>query len=174
MDFFRKYSNSTHIRLFSQKQDHFSYEIEVVITISNMMEKYCVLKKQFSRGRGIKNALKKCSKFIVEHLSRSAISIKLLCNWHGCCPVNLLHIFRTPFPKNTSGGLLLVLDPIYSSNLQKKSLLNDQNFLVCFELFNRDLNHGCLVYIFSLRFSGSRFLINFGGNFVYVKLFRVS
>ena len=24
-----------------------------------------------------------------------------------CSPVNLLHIFRTPFPKNTSGGLLL-------------------------------------------------------------------
>ena len=26
---------------------------------------------------------------------------------HGCSPVNLLHIFRTTFPKNTSGGLLL-------------------------------------------------------------------
>ena len=26
---------------------------------------------------------------------------------HECSPVNLLHIFRTPFPKNTSGGLLL-------------------------------------------------------------------
>ena len=25
----------------------------------------------------------------------------------GCSPVNLLHIFRTPFPKNTSGRLLL-------------------------------------------------------------------
>ena len=47
-----------------------------------------------------------------------AISIKLLCikllfNFieitfrHGCCPINLLHIFRAPFPKNTSGGLLL-------------------------------------------------------------------
>ena len=27
---------------------------------------------------------------------------------HGCSPVNLLPIFRTPFPKNTSGWLLLV------------------------------------------------------------------
>ena len=27
--------------------------------------------------------------------------------WHGCSPVNLLHIFRTPFLKNSSGGLLL-------------------------------------------------------------------
>ena len=26
---------------------------------------------------------------------------------HGCSPVNLLHIFRTPCPKNTYGGLLL-------------------------------------------------------------------
>ena len=26
----------------------------------------------------------------------------------GCSPVNLLHIFRTTFPKNTSGGLLLL------------------------------------------------------------------
>ena len=26
---------------------------------------------------------------------------------YGCSPVNLLDIFRTPFHKNTSGGLLL-------------------------------------------------------------------
>ena len=26
---------------------------------------------------------------------------------HGCFPVNLLHIFRTTFPRNTSGWLLL-------------------------------------------------------------------
>ena len=28
---------------------------------------------------------------------------------HGCSPVNLLHIFRTPFPKNTFGYLLVLL-----------------------------------------------------------------
>ena len=28
---------------------------------------------------------------------------------HGCSPVNLLHIFRAPFPRNTSGWLLLYL-----------------------------------------------------------------
>ena len=27
--------------------------------------------------------------------------------WHECSPVSLLHIFRTPFHKNTHGGLLL-------------------------------------------------------------------
>ena len=43
---------------------------------------------------------------------RNVISIKLRSNFieitlHGCSPVNLLHIFRTPFTKNTSGWLLL-------------------------------------------------------------------
>ena len=27
--------------------------------------------------------------------------------WHGCSPVNLLHIFRKPYSKNTSRGPLL-------------------------------------------------------------------
>ena len=27
---------------------------------------------------------------------------------HGCSPENLLHIFRTPFSRNTSGWLLLI------------------------------------------------------------------
>ena len=60
-----------------------------------------------------KGALKICSKFTGEHPCRSVISIKLLCNFieialrHGCFPVNLLHIFRTPLLKNISGWLLL-------------------------------------------------------------------
>ena len=60
-----------------------------------------------------KVVLKICSKFTEEHGCRSMISINLFCNFietalrHGCSPVNLLHIFRTPFPRNTSGWLLL-------------------------------------------------------------------
>ena len=41
--------------------------------------------------------------------SRS-VKVKLLIEItlrHGCSPVNLLHIFRTPFSMNTSGTLLL-------------------------------------------------------------------
>ena len=55
-----------------------------------------------------KDVVKICSKFTGEHPYRSAI-----CNfieialWHGCSPVNSLHIFRTPFRRNTSGWLLL-------------------------------------------------------------------
>ena len=30
--------------------------------------------------------------------------------WHGCSPVNLLHICRTHFLKSTSGRLLLILE----------------------------------------------------------------
>ena len=40
-------------------------------------------------------------------------TVEMLCNFieiarqHGCSPVNLLHILRTPFLKETSGRLLL-------------------------------------------------------------------
>ena len=60
-----------------------------------------------------KGVLNIWSKFIGERPCRIAISIKLLCKLicnfietafrYGCSPVNLLHIFRTHFPKNTSG-----------------------------------------------------------------------
>ena len=49
--------------------------------------------------------LKICSKFTGEHPCRSEISTKLFCNFieialrNGYSPVNLLHIFRAPFPK---------------------------------------------------------------------------
>ena len=48
-----------------------------------------------------KSVRKICSKFTGENPCRSVILR------HGCSPVNLLHIFRTPFPKNTSGWLFL-------------------------------------------------------------------
>ena len=32
-----------------------------------------------------------------------------------CSPVNLLHIFRIPFYKNTSGGLLLIVIQYYAA-----------------------------------------------------------
>ena len=61
-------------------------------------------------GKGV---LKICSKFTREHPCQSAISIKLqskfikITLWHGCSLVNLLHILRTLFSKNTSGQLLV-------------------------------------------------------------------
>ena len=63
---------------------------------------------------------------------RSVLSIKLLRNFieiavrHGCSPVNLLDIFRIPFPMNTSGWLLLyfclisLLCPINNNNFRNR------------------------------------------------------
>ena len=60
-----------------------------------------------------KGVLKICSKYTGEYPCRSVISIKLQSNFieitlrHGCSHVNLQHIFRTSFTKNTSGWLLV-------------------------------------------------------------------
>ena len=64
-------------------------------------------------GKGVP---KICSKSTGEHPCWIAISIKLqskiieITIRHGCSPVNLLHIFRTPFLKNTSGRLPLIFE----------------------------------------------------------------
>ena len=65
-------------------------------------------------------------------------SIKLLCNFieitlrHGCSPVNLLHISRTPFLKNTSEWLLLEHSKLVVSSLFSNTsyfISNTFNFL---------------------------------------------
>ena len=76
-----------------------------------------------------KRCSKNYSKFTGEHPCQSAISIKLQSNFietalrHECSPVNLLHIFRTHFPRNTSGWLLLHLEPCQASILRRKTIL---------------------------------------------------
>ena len=86
----------------------------------------------------VKVVLKICSKFTGEHPFQSVISIKLLCNFFeitlrpGCSRVNLLHIFRTPFPKNTPGWLLLniSLEMFWKVSVLKKlkTFLRDQRW----------------------------------------------
>ena len=57
-----------------------------------------------------KEVLKICIKFTGEHPCQSAVSINLQSNfieialWHGCSPVNLLHIFRTLFHWNRNSA----------------------------------------------------------------------
>ena len=66
-----------------------------------------------------KKVAKQPTKFTGEHPCLSAISIKLQSNFieialqHVCSPLNLLHIFGTPFHKNISGGLLLTIIFLY-------------------------------------------------------------
>ena len=72
-------------------------------------------------------------KFTGENSCQSVISIKLrgifieITLWHGCSPVNLLHIFRTSFSENTSEGLLLS-----AVELQRKQTKNKHFELVKF------------------------------------------
>ena len=73
-----------------------------------------IIQKQHSRGALGKGVLKICNKLTKEYPWQSMIPIKLLGNFiemtlrHGCSPVSLQYIFRTPFYKNTHGGMLLI------------------------------------------------------------------
>ena len=77
-------------------------------------------------GKGV---LKICSKFTGEHPCQSAIWIKLQNNFieitpgHGCCPVNLLRNFNTPFCKNTSERLFLNFYAIFSVSICARGTL---------------------------------------------------
>ena len=87
-------------------------------------------------GKGV---LKLCRKFAGEHICRCVVSLKLQSNFieitlrHGCSPVNLLHIFRTPLPMNTSGWLLLKVlssvNSIYLENKNSPSLVQSSSFI---------------------------------------------
>ena len=71
-----------------------------------------------------KTPLKIYSKRTGKHACWIVISIKMQSNfieitlWYGCFPVSLMHIFRTPFPRNTSAGLLLYLGSVFSTFCQ--------------------------------------------------------
>ena len=73
------------------------------------------IQKQSFRGVLVKRCSGNMQQVYRKHPCGSVISIKFLCNFieislrHGCSPVNLLHIFRTSFPKDTSRGLLLFI-----------------------------------------------------------------
>ena len=79
---------------------------------SKGQSKHCKDQKQYSVGVLMKRFLKICYKFTGQHPCR-VISIKLQSNFieitfrRGCSPVDLQHIFRTPFYKNTYGRVLL-------------------------------------------------------------------
>ena len=102
-----------------------------------------------------KTVPKICSKLLGEHPCRSAISIKLLRKFieiilsYGCSPVNLLHIFRTPFPKYTSGrvnifmtGLAIVsLGKPIDSHWLKMSCLNCLVFRCVYCFFLKRWNY---------------------------------
>ena len=114
-----------------------------------------------------KGVLKICSKITGERPSRSVISIKLLCNLieitlrHGCSPVDLLYIFRTPFPRNTSRWLLLNFynQTFCSNQCIQKSIANFlcsflySKYGIKYSLFEKDvLNYEDLLILFLHKF----------------------
>ena len=101
---------------------HFLRSVNAMSTAKREKGTFYYCQKQPSRGVLRKRCSENMLKYTVEHPCGSAISIKLLCNSieialrHGCSPVNLLHIFRITFSKNTSNGLLLYCHNTYTSN----------------------------------------------------------
>ena len=111
-----------------------------------------------------KNVLKISCKFTRERPYRSVISTKLHSNFieiplrHGCSPVNLLHIFRTSFYKNTYVELLLYLGPFCENATVKdyeflKNLMENISFPKIVEnrsgkFLNRFENLTCGKYIY--------------------------
>ena len=91
------------------------------------------MQKLPSRGV-LKDILKICSKFTGGHPFKSVISIKLQSNFieitlqHVCSPINLLHIFRTPFPWNTPVQLLLIV--LLTTLFKYEKILGTEKILV--------------------------------------------
>ena len=111
-----------------------------------------------------KGVLKVCSKFAAENTCPSVISIKLLCNFiqitlrHGCSPVNLLHIFRTPFTENTSERLLVVIKKDFN---KAGTTIYAQQIFDYLQLWQWKTNfkmHSLTKILFGAKSSGSIFL----------------
>ena len=85
-----------------------------ILLIQNLFQ-FVICRSSYPEVFLVKGVLKICSIFTGVHPCQSVISIKLLCSFieitlcHGCSPINLLHVFKTRFSKNTSGRLLLYL-----------------------------------------------------------------
>ena len=103
-----------HIYFFIKEEKVFIRYIDILQKVSNIIKSNFIANLYIAKNRSRcsevfleKGVLKICTKFTGEHACRSAISIKLLSNFieitvqHGCSPVNFLHIFRTPFLRNT-------------------------------------------------------------------------
>ena len=92
-----------------------------------------------------KVVLKIFSKFTEEHPYRSMISMKLQSNcieitlWHRCSLVNLLHVFRIFFYKNTYGGLLLICNTFAVLTISAKSCIHIET---THDWFLYELQHG--------------------------------
>ena len=110
-------------------------------------------------GKGV---LKICCKFTGGHPCRSVITTKLQSNiieiapLHGCSPPKSLHIFRIPFPKNTSERLLLPFIArkyLFLQLNQDESNIDYHNFVVVCSKWKSS----CKEYVSAFSFISKRF-----------------
>ena len=126
-------------------------------SLCNFTKKW--LQKQSPGGVLIKRCYENISKFTEEHSCRSVISIKLLSSFveialqHECSPVNLLHVFRTPFYKSTSGWLFLWLLRLFAISITSTAFSKHSGQLFPRNLF-LELHQGQLNW--KQRVSGSK------------------
>ena len=112
---------------FTKKRDRLRRCYLIIPSIYNLLSKlipppskFFILIISFSQDNP-EAAIQRCSveKMFWKHAAnlQENTPTKLLCNIieialpYGCSPVNLLHIFRITFPKNTSERLLLIILP---------------------------------------------------------------
>ena len=90
---------------------------------------------------------------------------------HGCSSVNMLHIFRTPFHKSTSGGLLLIFIFLFLLNDSSLSELSGlDQFDESFEISKRCSNRNSRPQVFCKK-GVLRNLIKFTGKHLCRSLF---
>ena len=97
-----------------------------------------VLKKHPSRSV----LRKRCS----ENLQSNFIEITLR---HGCSPVNLLYISKTPFPKSTSDRLILVLQFNYFT---VRNIFHIQILVIPFFSFSQEKHSFTLLFYIKIMF----------------------
>ena len=115
---------------FSKRFQIWKKSHKVIICCHQVIVGFCGInwKHQKTSHENLETALQRCSykkvfwKYATNLQEKTHAEMWLLSNcieimlWYGCSPVNLLHIFRTPFYKNTSGGLLVKMQ-LYFWNL---------------------------------------------------------
>ena len=123
---FRKYERFIYLKVINdlngarKLQQMYKYKI-VVIFIKEVDIYNLKLLKLLLQKQPLKGVLeKRCSENMQQIYRRTPMPkcnfnkvAKQLAHRHGCSPVNLLHIFRTPFPGNISGWLLLLLFSLF-------------------------------------------------------------
>ena len=111
---------------------------------NTIMLRYAFLFAIKQPSRGV--LIKRCSENMQQIYGRTplpVISVKLQSNFmeitlrHECSPVNLLLIFRTPFPKSTSERLLLYFLRWNFSVIQSPACIEFDNFGIYFVILQR-------------------------------------